>query len=178
MFEDFASSGKGPGIIGIMLGTLVLAGFSGLGFAVYSGMGTGGKDAVNVKNALATGELTRKARETSISKLNQKLDTYKKFQARLPEIPSNQARLTTLTNEVEGLKTEITALDEAIVTEELAFATYRALRRAGLSVDILPPDVADLSDYKLVLGPGLMTLSDQLRAALANFNGIALISQS
>ena len=35
----------------------------------------------------------------------------------------------------------------------LAFAAYRALRRAGLSVDILPPDTADLSPYKLVLAP-------------------------
>ncbi len=57
----------------------------------------------------------------------------------------------------------------------LAFAAYRALRRAGLSIDILPPDTADLSDYKLVLAPGLMTLSDTLRNALSTFDGIALI---
>ncbi len=57
----------------------------------------------------------------------------------------------------------------------LAFAAYRALRRAGLNIDILPPDVADLSAYKLVLAPGLMTLSDNLRAALAEFEGIALV---
>jgi beta-galactosidase len=52
---------------------------------------------------------------------------------------------------------------------------YRALRRAGLSVDILPPDAADLSQYKLVLAPGLMTLSEPLRAALEKFDGTALI---
>ncbi len=57
----------------------------------------------------------------------------------------------------------------------LAFSAYRALRRAGLSVDILPPDTADLSDYRLVLAPGLMCLSAPLRAALAAFKGIALI---
>ena len=57
----------------------------------------------------------------------------------------------------------------------LAFAAYRALRRAGLNVDILPPDVADLSAYKLVLGPGLMTFSAPLRTALTQFKGIALI---
>ena len=57
----------------------------------------------------------------------------------------------------------------------LAFAAYRALRRAGLSVDILPPDTGDLSSYKLVLAPGLMTLSDPLRAALATYHGIALV---
>jgi len=57
----------------------------------------------------------------------------------------------------------------------LAFAAYRALRRAGLSIDILHPDTADLSAYKLVLAPGLMTLSEPLRKALAAYKGIALI---
>ncbi|HEV8034799.1 beta-galactosidase [Yoonia sp.] len=57
----------------------------------------------------------------------------------------------------------------------LAFAAYRALRRAGLNIDILPPDTADLSAYKLVMAPGIMSLSEPLRAALARFEGIALI---
>ena len=57
----------------------------------------------------------------------------------------------------------------------LAFAAYCALRRAGLNIDILPPDMADLSAYKLVLAPGLMTLSEPLRAALGRFEGVALI---
>lgn len=57
----------------------------------------------------------------------------------------------------------------------LTFAAYCALRRAGLNIDILPPDTADLSDYKLVLAPGLMTLSNALRQALSTFKGIALI---
>jgi beta-galactosidase len=48
----------------------------------------------------------------------------------------------------------------------LVFDAYRALRRRGLSVDILPPDTADLSAYKLVLAPGLATLGKDLQAAL------------
>ena len=57
----------------------------------------------------------------------------------------------------------------------LCFAAYRACRRAGLNVDILPPDAGDLSAYRLVLAPGLMRVSDPLRAALSTFGGIALI---
>ena len=57
----------------------------------------------------------------------------------------------------------------------LAFSAYRGLRRAGLSIDILPPNTDDLSAYKLVLAPGLMCLSDPLRAALSDYEGIALI---
>jgi len=57
----------------------------------------------------------------------------------------------------------------------LIFAAYRALRRAGLNIDILAPDTADLSAYRLVLIPGLATLSASLLGALAGFRGTALI---
>jgi len=54
------------------------------------------------------------------------------------------------------------------------FDVYRALRRAGLSVDIVPPDTADLSPWRLVLAPGLMIWPPALRAALAAYEGVAL----
>jgi beta-galactosidase len=57
----------------------------------------------------------------------------------------------------------------------LTFAAYRGLRRAGLNVDIIHPETADLSAYKLVLAPGVMTLSQPFRDALTSFEGIALI---
>ena len=57
----------------------------------------------------------------------------------------------------------------------LAFAAYRGLRRAGLNIDILPPDTRDLSQYKLVLAPGLMQISEALQSALSTYKGIALL---
>lgn len=57
----------------------------------------------------------------------------------------------------------------------LVFHMYRGLRRLGLNVDIVPPDTADLSGYRLVLAPGLFTLSDPLKAALAAFQGTAIL---
>ncbi len=57
----------------------------------------------------------------------------------------------------------------------LAFETYRALRRLGLNIDIIPPDCADLSAYKLVLAPGVATLSQPFLTALAAHKGISLI---
>lgn len=56
----------------------------------------------------------------------------------------------------------------------LVFAAYRALRRAGLSVDFLPSDSADLTGYRLVLMPGLATTSPALRAAIGGAEGIVL----
>ena len=57
----------------------------------------------------------------------------------------------------------------------LCFGFYRGLRTLGLNVDILPPDCADLSAYKLVLAPGLFNLSGPLGAALAAFAGSAML---
>ena len=43
---------------------------------------------------------------------------------------------------------------------------YRALRRAGLNIDILPPDAA-LDGYRLILAPGLAVIPDALKTRLA-----------
>ena len=57
----------------------------------------------------------------------------------------------------------------------LCFEFYRALRRNGLSVDILPPTANDLTAYDLVLGPGLLTWPSGLFDAIDRFKGIALL---
>ncbi|MEM6323413.1 MAG: beta-galactosidase [Pseudomonadota bacterium] len=57
----------------------------------------------------------------------------------------------------------------------LVFSAYRALRQAGLSVDILPAETRDLSAYAMVLVPGLATLPPALIEALAAYRGIALL---
>jgi beta-galactosidase len=49
----------------------------------------------------------------------------------------------------------------------LVFEVYRGLRKLGLSVDILPADTASLDGYRLVLVPGLVTLPEPLKRALA-----------
>ncbi|MDJ1006403.1 MAG: beta-galactosidase [Paracoccaceae bacterium] len=56
----------------------------------------------------------------------------------------------------------------------LAFDAYRALRRAGLSVDILPPDTERLAGYPLVLIPGLFAWTDTLRAVVERHTGVVL----
>ncbi|MGI3185966.1 beta-galactosidase [Nioella aestuarii] len=57
----------------------------------------------------------------------------------------------------------------------LVFETYRALRKLGQSVDILPPDTAELTGYKLVLAPGAVTLSEPFKAAIAAHDGPVIL---
>ncbi len=49
---------------------------------------------------------------------------------------------------------------------DLVFGFYRALRRLGLSIDILPPTTRDFSPWSLVLAPGLVFMSLDLKNAL------------
>jgi beta-galactosidase len=53
----------------------------------------------------------------------------------------------------------------------LVFDCYRALRALGLSIDILPPDTADFSSYRMVLAPGLMHLAPSLKQSLGKASG-------
>ncbi|MBY6216885.1 beta-galactosidase [Qipengyuania aquimaris] len=55
-----------------------------------------------------------------------------------------------------------------------AFATYSALRRLGLDVDILPPS-ADLEGYSLVVVPCLPIVPEKLARSLESFEGQIVI---
>jgi beta-galactosidase len=57
----------------------------------------------------------------------------------------------------------------------LVFDHYKALRRAGLSVDIVPPTARDFSGYRAVLAPGLMHMPDALKTALLESGSEVLI---
>jgi beta-galactosidase len=57
----------------------------------------------------------------------------------------------------------------------LVFEYYRALRRAGLSIDFLPPTTRDFAGYKLVLAPGLIHMSEELKQSLATTSAQVLL---
>lgn len=57
---------------------------------------------------------------------------------------------------------------------KLVLDYYRALRTLGLSIDIIPADRATLNDYKLVVIPGLMHLSEALAKAIEQFSGAVI----
>ncbi|WP_171208144.1 MULTISPECIES: beta-galactosidase [unclassified Ruegeria] len=56
----------------------------------------------------------------------------------------------------------------------LVFSTYRALRRAGLSVDFVSTENIPQKAYKLILAPGLASVDDALAARIANGCDLAL----
>ncbi len=57
----------------------------------------------------------------------------------------------------------------------LVFDTYRALRRCGLSVDILRSDTRGFAGYKAVFASGMMHMPDDLKDALRQSDALAVL---
>lgn len=57
---------------------------------------------------------------------------------------------------------------------QMCFEYYRALRKLGLSIDILRPSTDDLSAYKLVVIPALYHVGASLNKALERFKGTVI----
>jgi beta-galactosidase len=49
---------------------------------------------------------------------------------------------------------------------DLVFHYYKALRRLGVNIDIMPPDAENLTAYDIIFAPGVMTLNTKLQAVL------------
>ncbi|MFV1874965.1 beta-galactosidase [Nioella sp.] len=87
--------------------------------------------------------------------------------AELPEVEAGQAPVALIFDYAAQWAWQVQPQGQGQDYFRLVFETYRALRKLGQSVDILPPDTADLSGYRLVLAPGAVTLTDAFKAALA-----------
>lgn len=93
----------------------------------------------------------------------------------MPDVGTARAKVALVFDYVSAWAWEVQPQGQAFDYFRLCFETYRGLRKLGLDVDIVTPDTNDLSGYRLVLAPGLLTISDDLMEAMDRFDGIALI---
>ena len=57
---------------------------------------------------------------------------------------------------------------------ELVFDHYRALRRLGINIDILPISQRDFSNYQCIIAPGLMHMDADLLSCLENSDALVI----
>jgi beta-galactosidase len=95
--------------------------------------------------------------------------------ALMPDVGTAKAHVALIFDYASDWAWEIQPQGKGFSYLWLVFHIYKGLRRLGLNVDILPPDTADLSAYKLVLAPGLFSVSAELMAALAAHKGTAIL---
>lgn len=91
--------------------------------------------------------------------------------AELPEVESTQAPVGLVFDYASQWAWQVQPQGQGQDYFRLVFETYKGLRKLGLSVDILPPDTADLTGYNLVLAPGAVTLTDAFKTAIATHDG-------
>lgn len=94
--------------------------------------------------------------------------------AELPEVETARARVALVFDYQSVWAWQIQPQGKGFEYFNLVFDVYRAMRRLGLSVDIIAPDCPDLSQYGLVAMPGLMHVSDALQQALRAFGGTVI----
>ncbi|WP_306046794.1 beta-galactosidase [Nioella sp. MMSF_3534] len=95
--------------------------------------------------------------------------------AELPEVEAGQAPVALVFDYAAQWAWLVQPQGQGQDYFRLVFETYRALRKLGQSVDILPPDTADLSGYRLVLAPGAVTLTEPFKAAIAAHDGPVIL---
>ena len=118
MLGDLFSSSKGPGLIGLLLGLFVLAGFCGLGFAVFDGRLNGeiasrkkkelNQDAQKI--LLLKDQIVRS--EGRMAGRKKRKEDARKLGVTKRGIDLRKIRLAEITSEVDGENGKITALKE------------------------------------------------------------------
>jgi len=58
---------------------------------------------------------------------------------------------------------------------QLVFEYYVALRKLGLSIDIIRPDTIDLNQYRLIFVPGVMHMDDAIKSSLIECDATVVI---
>ncbi len=81
----------------------------------------------------------------------------------MPDVSTAKAKIALVVDYSSHMAWDVLPQGQDFNYFRLVFSCYKAMRRAGLNIDILPPDATDLSGYKLVFAPGLAQISAPLR---------------
>ncbi|WP_370401124.1 beta-galactosidase [Sulfitobacter sp. JB4-11] len=95
--------------------------------------------------------------------------------AQMPDVEQVRAPVALLFDYASAWAWEVLPQGADFDYFRLMFETYRALRKQGLSIDILPATATDLAGYRLILAPGLATLPDGLAEVLADSGATCLL---
>lgn len=91
--------------------------------------------------------------------------------AALPDLSPKPARVAIVFDYASQWAWEVQPQDRQFDYFRLVYDLYCGLRRAGHSVNILPPTTQDFGDRDRVFIPGLFAWTDDLRAAMDGFAG-------
>ncbi|MGP6088446.1 beta-galactosidase [Antarctobacter jejuensis] len=91
-----------------------------------------------------------------------------------PEVSNQQAEVALIFDYEADWNWAIQPHGQGLTYFDLVFDSYKAMRRLGWSIDILP-QTADLTGYRLVAAPGLMHVTDGFRRAMEGSGAIFVL---
>lgn len=144
MLDDFHESTRGVGVVGILLGLLVLAGFCGLGMAVISGMG---KEGPTIESRIVDQERILEQVTGDLKTKKAQLEEFKKFQETVKVVESGKSELAIESGLVEKRKIEIVDVTDEIEAVQLSFEEYRDEYRVNERA-LAVGETLDLSETK------------------------------
>lgn len=95
--------------------------------------------------------------------------------AAMPDLSAKPAPIAIVFDYASQWAWEVQPQDVQFDYFRLVYEVYCGLRRAGFSIDILPPTVTDFGGYEQVFIPGLFAWTEGLRAAIDGFAGALII---
>jgi beta-galactosidase len=95
--------------------------------------------------------------------------------AEAPDVAIAQAPVAILFDYDAAWSWEVQPQGQGMDYFGLVFDLYRAFRRAGVSIDILPPTQREFGGYRIIAAPGMMVMPDDLKSALNSSGAEVLI---
>ncbi|MDB4537554.1 hypothetical protein N9230_02960 [Akkermansiaceae bacterium] len=152
MFEDFGSSGRGPGLVGILLALLILAGFGGMAVAVY--WDEGGSENTSIEAKISENNSDIRIKKESLVGMEERLAVYKDYQQLSTEVTLLERRIKEVTADQEDLEKQKASSLGDIEAQNTAFIEYRQqyrfAERAGAEGETLDLSTTHGPDFKEV----------------------------
>lgn len=144
MFNDFHESTRNVGMVGILLGLLVLAGFCGLGMAVMSGLKKSGPTIESQLERQA--EISTRVTE-DLKRQRVRLEEVEGFQAKAGLVEKAKLELAKEQEVVKASAERVVELQDDIEAGQLTFEEYRDQYRTNERENAIG-EVVDLSSTK------------------------------
>lgn len=125
LFDDFFSSSRGPGVVGVFLGVVVLGGFGGLGLVIFNDRSFGESELTPQEElAMQAGRIDDLANQ--LDGLKEEQNQVREREKLVEQIAGMQRSLELQRGVVSSLEEKTIAAGEAITAEQNKLEAYKA----------------------------------------------------
>lgn len=176
LFEDLFSSARGPGVIGLLLGAIVLAGFCFLGMAVFDGR-LNGDWATSANKKIQTQGSRIVALQGEVKLLEEKLEEASQEKAARSRAVRMVGEFETTKAEVVDLERQVEGAREALAEAESELDAYKQQYRTVTRARAEGEGIVELRALDGRVFQGVKILSvDDLEMRISHRDGLTTVA--